>query len=57
MQRDDLNAIDETEGMLELIRQTLEISFNQEVIQVLNKTANAQRRNRPLTDNVIRQSN
>ncbi|EAZ92529.1 ParB/RepB/Spo0J family partition protein [Crocosphaera chwakensis] len=55
MQRDDLNAIDETEGMLELIRQTLEISSNQEVIQVLNKAANAQRRNQPLTDNVKRQ--
>ncbi|WP_107668767.1 ParB/RepB/Spo0J family partition protein [Cyanothece sp. BG0011] len=55
MQRDDLNAIDETEGMLELIRQTLEIASNQEVIQLLNKAANAQRRNQPLTDNVKRQ--
>lgn len=55
MQRDDLNAIDETEGMLELIRQTLDISSNQEVIQVLNKAANAQRRNQPLTDNIKRQ--
>lgn len=55
MQRDDLNAIDETEGMLELMRQTLEIASNQEVIQLLNKAANAQRRNQPLTDNVKRQ--
>ncbi|MGK7957534.1 MAG: ParB/RepB/Spo0J family partition protein, partial [Crocosphaera sp.] len=55
MQRDDLNAIDETEGMLTLICQTLEISSNQEVIQLLNKAANAQRRNQPLTDNVKRQ--
>ncbi len=55
MQRDDLNAIDETEGMLALICQTLEISSNQEVIQLLNKAANAQRRNQPLTDNVKRQ--
>ncbi len=55
MQRDDLNAIDETEGVLELIRQTLHISSNEEVIQLLNRAANAQRRNQPLTDNVTRQ--
>ena len=55
MQRDDLNAIDETEGMLELIRQNLDIASNQEVIQLLNKAANAQRLNQPLTDNVTRQ--
>ena len=55
MQRDDLNAIDETEGMLELIRQHLDIASNQEVIQLLNKAANAQRRNQDLTDNVTRQ--
>ncbi|MGK7942499.1 MAG: ParB/RepB/Spo0J family partition protein [Crocosphaera sp.] len=55
MQRDDLNAIDETEGVLELIRQTLHISSNEEVVQLLNRAANAQRRNQPLTDNVTRQ--
>ena len=55
IQRDDLNAIDETEGMLELIRQHLDIASNQEVIQLLNKAANAQRLNQPLTDNVTRQ--
>lgn len=54
MQRDDLNPIDETEGMLELICQALNIT-TEEVISILNRAANAQRRNQTLTDNVIRQ--
>ncbi len=44
MQRDDLNAIEETEGMLDLICQTLKISRDK-VIQLLNRVANAQKRN------------
>lgn len=54
MQRDDLNAIDETEGMLELLCQSLNIS-REEVIQLLNRAANAQKRGQSLTDNVTRQ--
>lgn len=54
MQRDDLNPIDETEGMLELLCQTLEVSSDV-VIQLLNRAANAQRRDKQLTDNVTRQ--
>ena len=54
MQRADLNPIDETEGMLELLCKTLHFS-QQEVVQLLNRAANAQKRNKPLTDDVTRQ--
>ncbi|MEL7354381.1 MAG: ParB/RepB/Spo0J family partition protein [Cyanobacteria bacterium J06650_10] len=54
LQRDDLNAIDETEGLLDLLCETLELE-RQEVVNLLNKAANAERRGQSLTDNVIRQ--
>ena len=54
MQRDDLNTIDETEGMLDLLSQKLKISRD-EVIQLLNQAANAKKRGVRLTDNVKRQ--
>lgn len=54
LQRDDLNPIDETEGMLELLCQSLNCDRN-DVISLLNQAANAQRRNIELTDNVKRQ--
>ena len=54
LQRDDLNPIDETEGILELICQALNITTD-EVTSLLNQAANAKRRDQPLTDNVIRQ--
>lgn len=55
LQRDDLNSIDETEGLLDLLCETLELSHS-EVISLLNKAANAERRGQPLTDNVTRKS-
>ncbi|CAN5729620.1 ParB/RepB/Spo0J family partition protein [soil metagenome] len=54
LQRDDLNPIDETEGVLDLLCQRLEIDQNA-LISLLNLAANAERRGQPLTDNVIRQ--
>lgn len=53
LQRDDLNPIDETEGMLDLLCQSLDCS-RQEVISLMNRAANAQRRGVELTDNDIR---
>jgi ParB family transcriptional regulator, chromosome partitioning protein len=49
LQRDDLNPIDETEGLLYLLCQTLECSKD-EVVSLLNRAANAKRRSVDLTD-------
>lgn len=54
LQRDDLNPIDETEGVLMLLSQSLECS-NDDLVSLLNKAANAQRRGVDLTDNDTRQ--
>lgn len=54
LQRDDLNPIDETEGLLELLCQSLDCS-REDVISLLNLAANAKRRDQPLTDDVTRQ--
>ncbi len=54
LQRDDLNPIDETEGVLDLLCQRLEID-QAALVSLLNLAANAERRGQPLTDNVIRQ--
>lgn len=54
LQRDDLNPIDETEGVLDLLCQRLSIDQT-ELVSLLNQAANAERRRQPLTDNVIRQ--
>ncbi|NJN48567.1 MAG: ParB/RepB/Spo0J family partition protein, partial [Alkalinema sp. RL_2_19] len=43
LQRDDLNPIDETEGILYLLNQTLQLAKEQ-VVSLLNKAANAKRR-------------
>ncbi|MEM9483413.1 MAG: ParB/RepB/Spo0J family partition protein [Cyanobacteria bacterium P01_F01_bin.116] len=51
LQRDDLNPIDETEGMLELLCQTLGLD-REGVISLLNQAANAKRRDQKLTDSV-----
>ncbi|MEO0644795.1 MAG: ParB/RepB/Spo0J family partition protein [Cyanobacteria bacterium J06650_10] len=53
LQRDDLNPIDETEGILDLLCQTLGLN-QEELISLLNQAANADRRGIKLTDNVIR---
>ena len=54
LQRDDLNPIDETEGLLTLLSQALKLSAD-DIISLLNRAANAQKRGQPLTDNVTRQ--
>ncbi|MBD1866743.1 ParB/RepB/Spo0J family partition protein [Cyanobacteria bacterium FACHB-471] len=54
LQRDDLNPVDETEGLLQLMAIDLNISTD-EVVAVLNQAANAKKRGQDLTDNVIRQ--
>ena len=53
LQRDDLNPIDETEGLLDLLCETLELS-QAKVISVLNKAASAERRGQEIADNVTR---
>ena len=54
LQRDDLNPIDETEGLLDLLSQSLDIS-RKEVVSLLNRAANAQKRGKTLTNNDTRQ--
>jgi ParB family transcriptional regulator, chromosome partitioning protein len=54
LQRDDLNAVDETEGILELLCQSLDAS-QKEVIDLMNRAETAKRRGKPLSDNDIRQ--
>lgn len=54
LQRDDLNPIDETEGMLDLLCQSLNCTRD-DVISLLNQASNAQRRGLELTDNATRQ--
>lgn len=56
LQREDLNAIEETEGILELLALRIQAS-REDVIRVLNLNANAKKREQALTDNVIRQVN
>jgi ParB family transcriptional regulator, chromosome partitioning protein len=54
LQREDLNPIEETEGILELLSIELGVSSN-EVISIFNSAANAKKRNLELTENVFRQ--
>lgn len=54
LQRDDLNPIEETDGILELLCKSLD-STREEIISLLNRAANAERRGLNLTDNVTRQ--
>ncbi|MEO0374191.1 MAG: ParB/RepB/Spo0J family partition protein [Cyanobacteria bacterium P01_A01_bin.17] len=54
LQRDDLNPIDETEGLLDLLSQALKFS-REEVVSLLNRVANAQKRGKSLTNNDTRQ--
>jgi ParB family transcriptional regulator, chromosome partitioning protein len=56
LQRDDLNPIDETEGILDLLEKTLQCS-KQEIISLLNQAANAKRRNQDLKEEVVNQLN
>ena len=54
LQREDLNPVEETEGILELLCMELDVNSG-EVISILNQVANAKRRNLELTENVSRQ--
>lgn len=54
LQREDLNPVEETEGILELLRIDLDVTF-EEVITILNQAANAKKRDLELTENVSRQ--
>ena len=54
LQREDLNPIEETEGILELLCMELDLNSG-EVISILNQAANAKKRNLDLTENVSRQ--
>ena len=54
LQREDLNPVEETEAVLNLI--SIELSVNrEEVIALLNRAANAKKRDQELTGNVSRQ--
>ena len=54
LQREDLNPIEETEGILELLCMELDLNSG-EVISILNQATNAKKRNLDLTENVSRQ--
>jgi ParB family chromosome partitioning protein len=54
LQREDLNPVEETEGILELLCIELDVNSG-EVISILNQVANAKKRNLELTENVSRQ--
>lgn len=54
LQREDLNPVEETEGILELLALSLDVS-KEDVVSLLNRAANAKKRGQDLTDNVIRQ--
>ncbi len=54
LQRDDLNPVEETEGILQLLAIDLNVTTD-EIVSVLNQAANAKKRGQELTDNVIRQ--
>lgn len=54
LQREDLNPVEETEGILELLCIELDVNYG-EVISILNQVANAKKRNLELTENVSRQ--
>jgi ParB family transcriptional regulator, chromosome partitioning protein len=54
LQREDLNPIEETEGILELLCIELDVNSG-EVISILNQAANSKKRELDLTENVSRQ--
>jgi ParB family transcriptional regulator, chromosome partitioning protein len=54
LQREDLNPVEETEAVMELLALALEVE-QPEVVAILNQVANAQKRGLELTENVFRQ--
>ncbi|MGH2412751.1 MAG: ParB/RepB/Spo0J family partition protein [Microcystaceae cyanobacterium] len=55
LQREDLNPVEETEGLLDLLAMALETS-REEIISTLNMAAHAKRKGEEVADNVIRQN-
>lgn len=55
LQREDLNPVEETEGILDLLVITLQIS-REEIISTLNIAAHAKRKGEDVADNVIRKN-
>jgi ParB family chromosome partitioning protein len=55
LQREDLNPVEETEGILDLLAITLQTS-REEIISTLNISAHAKRRGEEVADNVIRKN-
>lgn len=55
LQREDLNPVEETEGLLDLLGITLQIS-RAEIISILNTAAHAKRKGEEVADNVIRKN-
>lgn len=54
LQREDLNPVEETEGILDLLSSRLERS-REEIISLLNLVANLQKQEQEITDNVVRE--
>ncbi len=54
LQREDLNPVEETEAILELLSLALDVEIS-DIISTLNQAANAKKRGLELTDNVTRQ--
>ena len=54
LQREDLNPVEETEAILELLSLSLDIQIG-DITSTLNQSANAKKRGLELTDNVTRQ--
>ena len=54
LQREDLNPVEETEAILELLSLSLDIEIS-DITSTLNQAANAKKRGLELTDNVTRQ--
>ena len=54
LQREDLNPVEETEAILELLSLSLDIESS-DITSTLNQSANAKKRGLELTDNVTRQ--
>lgn len=54
LQREDLNPVEETEAILELLSLSLDIDIS-DIMSTLNQSANAKKRGLELTDNVTRQ--
>ncbi|MEA5489608.1 MULTISPECIES: ParB/RepB/Spo0J family partition protein [Pseudanabaena] len=54
LQREDLNPVEETEAILELLSLSLDIEIS-DITSTLNQSANAKKRGLELTDNVTRQ--